>query len=231
MNLSPIHEPTLQDVLESAISTMIGQIHTAFPATIETYDETKALASVKPSLSRKYADGSVVDFPVIPCVPVLWPRTSRGSISFPLEKRDGVLIICSERSLDEWLSNGGIVAPEDKRRHSIIDGIAIPGLFSFKTNTKISGNLNFQINFENQTISITPDGSINVGASSLQKAMTEAYKTALETYLAAVQVFVNACAASVTDPVLAAAAGVFLAQYPAGFLSPVNGLTSKVTLE
>jgi hypothetical protein len=231
MSRAPIHEPTLQDVLESSIASIIGQLHTCFPASIETYDESKSMASVQPLISRKYDGGDIVDFPVIPNVPVVWMRTTLGSVSFPLSRGDGVLVLCAERSLDEWLSKGLKVAPEDKRRYALIDAIVIPGLFAFNSTTKISGNTSFQIHFKNQTIQITDSGEIEIGSAPLQKAMTEAYKTALGIYLTAVQTFMSSCVASTTDPVLAAAATAFLATFPGGFLPPANGLTSKVTLE
>ncbi len=231
MSNSPIHEPTLADVLESTVTAIIGQIHTSFPASIESYDESKSMVSVQPLVSRKYNDGSVVDFPVIPNVPVVWMRTNLGSISFPLNRGDGVLVLCAERSLDEWLSKGTKVAPDDKRRYALIDAIAIPGLFSFNKTTKISGNTAFQIHFKNQTIQITDSGTIEVGTAPLQKAMTEAYKTSIGLYLTAIQTFINSCVSSTTDPVLAAAAAAFIATFPSGFLPPANGLTSKVVLE
>lgn len=214
MSLSPIHEPTMQDVLETAIQTIVGQIHTCFPGVIETYDESKAMASVNPLISRKYLDGTIVNFPLIPNVPIVWPRTKSGSISFPLSKGDGVLILCAERSLDEWLSKGTVVAPEDKRRYALIDAIAIPGLFSFNNTTKIDDNASFQVHFRNQTIRVMDSGDIKVGTAPLQKVMTEAYKTALEIQLGLIATALNTLGQPITP-----------------FTPPANGLTSKVTLE
>jgi len=42
-----------------------------------------------------------------------------------------VLLIFSERSLERWLSVGGVVEPGSNRKFDISDCIAIPGLFSF----------------------------------------------------------------------------------------------------
>ena len=50
---------------------------------------------------------------------------------------DQVLLVFSERSLDVWLSAGGIVDPNDTRKHHISDAIAIPGCYPF--NNPITG--------------------------------------------------------------------------------------------
>jgi hypothetical protein len=112
--------------------------------------------------------------PVINNVPVIWPRTSLGSISFPLTHGDGVLLIFSERSLDEWLSNGGALAPNDPRQFDLSDAIAIPGLFSFATQMPSTvNNTDFVINFKNEQIIIRDNGDIEVGKNSLKKLVNE----------------------------------------------------------
>ena len=63
-------------------------------------------------------------------VPVLFPRSRKAAVTFPLEKGDTVLLVFAERSLDEWIEKGGNkVSPEDPRRHDMSDAIAIPGCF------------------------------------------------------------------------------------------------------
>jgi hypothetical protein len=213
-NNAPISQPTLTDVLEATISSFLGGIHTAFPGNIESYEESSCKASIQPLIARKFDDESTLQFPLIPDVPIVWPRTKLGSISFPLSRGDGVLVICSERSLDEWLAKGSVVAPEDKRRFSLIDAIAIPGLFSFNEVSKISDNTSFQIHFNNQKVRITNNGSVEIGSAPLQSVMTAAYKTALELQLGLIATALNT-----------------LGQPIAPFVPPANGLTSKVTLE
>jgi hypothetical protein len=164
---APVHEPTLAHVLEQAIMSVLGSVHTAFPGQINKYDYTKAEADIKPLLSKKYDDGTIAEMPIIPSVPIVWPRTSLGSISFPLQRGDCCLVICSERSLDKWLSKGGIVINEDTRKFDLTDAIAIPGLYSFATPTKILNNEDFLITFKDQTIKIKQGGNIEIGNGML----------------------------------------------------------------
>jgi hypothetical protein len=225
---SQTHEPSISHALRVAFTSMLNDVHTVMPGTIESYDYTTCKASVQPALQRKYQDDIERALPIMVNVPVVWPRTFQGSISFPLNRGDGCLIVISERSMDEWLSLGKICTPNDPRKFDLSDGIAIPGLFAFTETSSISNNTGFQIHFKDQTIEIDANGLIQVGSNPSQYLMTSAYKTALELYLTAIRTFISACAASATDPVLAAAAAAFNVAFPSGLISPVNGLTSKV---
>jgi Phage protein Gp138 N-terminal domain len=207
---APANQPNLITVIQHIIDDALSSMHTAFPAQIERYDFTTAKADVKPLLSAVYPDGSVMELPVIPNVPVLWPRTSLGSISFPLQRGDGCLVVCSERSIDDWLTLGGINEPTDSRKFDLNDAIAIPGLYSFASQTKITGSDKFEIHYKDQQVTIDKDGNISIGGTSLQKLMTAAYKTALETQLGLIVTAFQGLGVTLTP-----------------FSPPVNGLTDK----
>ena len=215
MNSSPLHTPTLATVIAQAISASLRDLHTAMPGQIESYDSTTAKANILPLINRQLPDGTILQLPVIQQVPVCWPRTSQGIIHFPLQRGDGVLVIFSERSLDEWLTAGGSVAPEDKRIMDLTDAIAIPGLFDFsKTTPALNDNASLNIIFKEQSIRIDGSGNISIGASSTQAVLTAAYKLALETQLQLIATALN----SAGFPV-------------APFSPPANSLTSKAVLQ
>lgn len=215
MNTAPLHTPTLSTVISQAITARFGDLHTAMPGQIESYDYTTAKATVLPLLNRQLPDGSIMKLPVIQQVPVLWPRTDDAIIHFPLQRGDGVLLVFSERSLDEWLTTGGIVAPEDKRVFDLSDAIAIPGLFNLSATTpSINNNDDLNIIYKGQSIRIMANGNISLGNSGTQGVITAAYKTALETQLGLIATALNS------------------AGFPiATFVPPVNSLTSKVSAE
>ena len=194
MNITraPIVQPNLITAIQHVIVNALSSVHTAFPAQIEKYDFTTAKADVKPLISATYPDGSTMELPVIPNVPVVWPRTSLGSISFPLQRGDGCLVICSERSIDDWLLLGGKNAPTDPRMFDLNDAIAIPGLYSFASQTKISGSDKFEIHYNEQQVTIDKEGNIEIGGTPLQTLMTKGYSDALKSWFAKV---VTACAA------------------------------------
>jgi hypothetical protein len=137
-------------------------VHTAFPAIIENYDATKCKADVQPVLSATYADGSFMKMPVIPNVPIVWPRSSLGSISFPLQRGDTCLVICSEKSIDDWLSLGGVNAPSDPRAFDLNDAIAIPGLFPLVNLEHAIDATCLHIQFKDKSIKIKDNGDIEL---------------------------------------------------------------------
>jgi len=184
-----IHNPSLPHTLNIAMKSMLNEIHTAMPGTIEQYDYTTQKANIQPSLQRKYRDDSIVKLPVLVNVPIIWPRTSEGGISFPLKRGDSCLIIFSERSLDEWLTLGKLCTPSDIRRFDLSDGIAIPGLFAFNTNGPADNNEDFQIVYKGTTIRIKSNGNIEIGNSNLQAIVTENFLT--HTHIVTVAVTVD----------------------------------------
>lgn len=61
-------------------------------------------------------------------VPVSWPRTSQGSLTFPLTIGDTGELIIQDRSLAEWRTKGIPVDPIDMWTHALGDAVFHPGL-------------------------------------------------------------------------------------------------------
>jgi hypothetical protein len=92
--------------------------------------------------------GSGESLPVITDVPVVFPGAGDYSVTFPIAKGDTVLLIFAEGSLDQWLTKGGEVDPQDDRRFSLTDAIAIPSL----RHGPISGSAASKIEFTSSEI-------------------------------------------------------------------------------
>ena len=112
-----------------------AEVYTALPGRVEAYDQAEQKASVQPLLRRAYVndeDVRVVEtLPVIHGVPVMFQSAGECSMSFPVRKGTSVLLLFAHGSLDRWLSKGGLVDPEDDRKHDLNDAVAIPGLRPF----------------------------------------------------------------------------------------------------
>lgn len=78
-------------------------------------------------------DGESIDRAIITNVPVIFPASSKAAFTFPIDVGDTVLCVFSQRSLDQFksASDNTTYTPRDKRKFSIRDAIAIPGLFAF----------------------------------------------------------------------------------------------------
>lgn len=121
--------PTLQELIKNAIEARLTDVHVSLPGIVQKYDAAKQTADVQPALKKKYADGTITNLPLILNVPVMFPRSSVGYIHFPLKKGDQVLLVFAERSLDLFRQKGGVLDPEDYRKHHLSDAIALPGFY------------------------------------------------------------------------------------------------------
>lgn len=120
----------LDDIIQGYIRMNQLELNTAIPGTITEYDALLQTCSVQPSIKRRRLDGETFSRKEISEVPVVFPRSKTGGISFPLSAGDGVLLVFSQRSIEEWGVTGDETATQDTRLHNISDAIAIPGLFS-----------------------------------------------------------------------------------------------------
>lgn len=128
--------PDLATVIREAIAARLAEVHTSIPAVVESYSPGPP-ATVKVSIGlqfhRRGDEGERIAYtpPQLAAVPVLYPGAGGYSLTWPLAQGDEVLLVFGERSLSEWLANGGAnKTPRHARRHSLSDPVAIPGLRS-----------------------------------------------------------------------------------------------------
>jgi hypothetical protein len=121
----------LTDVLERAIRGALSHAHTSLPGQVVSYDPVSNTASVQPSVKAEWTDSdgnsNYDTLPVIPNVPVSWPRGGGMVVRMPLDPGDHVWLVFSEASLTEWRTTGQMSEPRDTRRHSLGYPFAIPG--------------------------------------------------------------------------------------------------------
>jgi hypothetical protein len=125
--------PNIYEVVKAGLDSALTELHTAMPGIVRKYDAATQLADVQPSIQRRFRkpDGTegTRDFPVIVNVPVAFPRAGGFFLSFPVAVGDFVLLVFSERSIDQWLEKGGIQDPIVTTLHDLSDAIAIPGVY------------------------------------------------------------------------------------------------------
>jgi len=152
----------LSDVLNVAFKSMMNNMHTCMPGRIESYDHTIQKASVLPLIKKSYKDGKSQSLPVVVSVPVVWPRSSNASMTFPVNKGDYVLLLFSERAMENWLALGGQQIPGDTRKFDLTDAIAIPGLYPFNVASLSENNTDVLIKYNSTTVRITASGDVNI---------------------------------------------------------------------
>jgi hypothetical protein len=93
----------------------------------------------------------------------------------PLTRGDYVLLVFCERSIDAWLSIGGIVDPDDYRKFDLSDAVAIPGLFPFGQGQSVVSD-HLQIRNGEAIITVKSTGDIEIGGTLTKKLLTEAFQ-------------------------------------------------------
>ena len=124
--------PTLAEVIRVAMDCRGLEVHTSLPCRVEKIDKAGKFVDVKPLLRRRFLnpDGTEIDesLPVIPRVPIAWPRAGKFFVTFPIKPGDLVEVIITETSRDAFqASSGEETDPDDFRRFDLSDAWAYPG--------------------------------------------------------------------------------------------------------
>lgn len=116
-------------------NTFLASLNFCQPGYVESYDPDTFTASIQPVFTDNYLldDGKTdkLDYPVIPNVPVSFQGMGGGWYDYtPLEKGDPVILVCLQRSSDEWFASDGKtkVSPQDLRMMDPSDFIVIAGV-------------------------------------------------------------------------------------------------------
>lgn len=171
------NDDSIVDALNDFLIDKFADLHTCMPGKIDKYEYSTQRAQVKPLLKRALKDGTQIEYPSISGVPVVFPCTLSTGITFPINSGDLVLLLFSEKSLDNWVFSGDTSDTEKAKLHDLSDAIAIPGIISFNKSSIASNNEDLEIIHNSQKITIKSNGDIELGASGLQKLVTEAFVT------------------------------------------------------
>ena len=131
--------PTEADVLNAFVRAGIAKVHVSLPATVIAYNPTLQQATVQVAIRPRVDDpilgierAALEPTAPIPNIPVLWPSSSQGSLTFGLLPGDPVTLLVMERDTDSWRTIGlPDSLPIDSRRFNLSDAIVLPGGRSF----------------------------------------------------------------------------------------------------
>lgn len=125
-------EPDFAEVIRLAIDSRLLDLHVSLPCRVEAYDSTNQTVDVLPMVRRAITDSQGntqhEELPILPNVPVVFPRAASFSATWPLAKGDYVLVVFSSSAIGNWRESGDLADPGDLRRHDLSYGFAIPGI-------------------------------------------------------------------------------------------------------
>ncbi|MDV3440448.1 Gp138 family membrane-puncturing spike protein [Pseudomonas otitidis] len=122
--------PSTEVAMGTALDTRIKRLHTALPGRIVTFDAARQVASVQPMIEQQLMDGSRQPLPMLPDVPVQFPRGGGFVLTFPVKPDDECLLVFNERCIDGWWHSGASSEPLDYRQHDLSDAVAVMGISS-----------------------------------------------------------------------------------------------------
>lgn len=138
MGLDRTVEPSLEGLIRGHLDRAEIEIRGPMPGRIESYDAATQTANVMPMLRLPVAqpDGSVAqeDPPVVPNVPVLFPRVGAWFLSMPVAPGDFVLLVPCEGDWSSFWSrasgtDGALSDVPDVRRHHLAHCVALLGFY------------------------------------------------------------------------------------------------------
>ena len=121
--MNQINETHILHGIQKAVKDMLKDIHTCMPGKIEAVSGTTA--DVLPLLKNPFTGQA---YPVISGVPVLMNEDTCFSVT--LAVGDLVLLVFSERSLENWTANGNVADTTIERHFDLSDPFAIPLLLT-----------------------------------------------------------------------------------------------------
>ena len=104
------------EALNNLVKAQLLDVNTALPGVVVSY--ANGLARVLPTAKKRFADGDIVDFPIIPNVRVCWPSFAGGAagIKGPVKAGDRCLLVFSQSAIDE---------SDDRRMFDLQDAYAV----------------------------------------------------------------------------------------------------------
>lgn len=123
------------DVIQAWHSWYRENTHTSFPASVQSYNAGAQTADLQPLVKHAVlqSDGSSVYevLPILPSVPVVFPRCGNFFLALPIQQGDTVLVVCCESAIGPWRTGDGSVQPPgDLRRFDLSHAVCLPGLFT-----------------------------------------------------------------------------------------------------
>jgi len=145
-------------------------VHTAMPGKVVSFDAVAQTVDVQPQIKHVIAgetSEAVDSYPVLRNVPVIYQRTAKVAMAFPLEAGDIVTLIFNEWAIDAFREKGEETHPVDLDRHDLASAVALPG-GPYPAASPVAETIDALIvGYDGGAlVKIKSDGSIEIGSSS-----------------------------------------------------------------
>jgi hypothetical protein len=143
------------DALLELVRSQMLDVNTCVPGVIVSYSGGKA--RVSPTVKKRFADGDVLDYPIIPNVRVCWPSFNGGQagVKGPIKQGDKCLIVFAQQAVDN---------SDDLRMFDLQDAYAVMCDLGEAGAGDSRNNEDLTMFFGNAHVHITKAGAVNIVA-------------------------------------------------------------------
>lgn len=124
----PTSEPSIADVLNRLKRETMLAMNCVLIGKIESYSSVSNTANISICVKRKLLNGEEIEYPQLQDVPIFILSGGTSYVSIPIVAGDFCIVLCCDRSIDDWYLAGQTTAPKDTRCHSLSDAIALVGV-------------------------------------------------------------------------------------------------------
>lgn len=169
-------QPTFGEAIQAGALRAVEDLDVAYPYKVISQDLSTGLVSLEPLIQVLEEDGEVYDLPPLSEVPVSYPSGGGFHLVYPLSEGDEGFVVCSSRSMSQWVESGDPqAAPEGRRLSSLTDAVFFPGLRP-RNNPRPEleeGLLSIGSNEDGSGEIAIPGGSIRIGSRTASDALAK----------------------------------------------------------
>ena len=113
-----------EDILKSLNAVQIGEVR-AFNASRQTVNVQVVIKQLVDEVDgvKRYQD-----YPLMLECPLMFLNGGGSHLTMPVQAGDSCIILFNDRDIDNWFIEGGVKAPNTKRKHDLSDALAIVGV-------------------------------------------------------------------------------------------------------
>ena len=149
-----------KDLLEFIFEQSMKTIFTCLPGIINSFNPSTKRAMIQIAINQLLTNGNASAYPLLVDVPVIFPSGGGFNINFPLSSGDAILVVFSQRALDNFKQTFSQENGNPIGFFSLKDAVAIPGFGALQNTPATSNALNLQNNSATNYISVTNSGII-----------------------------------------------------------------------
>lgn len=125
-----INAPRLEELLNAHFDTKASFLHTVLICKVTAYDPLLQTVDLQPQTKQLIpnTDGGLTaeSLPNLPSVRLALSRAGSWFMSFPIAVGNFLIVLCSERDIDNWLTTGMESSPDSVNTHTLQGAIVLP---------------------------------------------------------------------------------------------------------